>query len=75
MKDNYKRYILGAFFLFSMRFVIVPIWYQKNNFKIPDVSISVKCEQHRQQMRPQGGPDTHDYPYETGAARTAAQAF
>ena len=58
-----------------MRFVIVPIWYRKNNFKISDVSISVKCGQHRQQMHPQGGPDPHDDPHETEAARTAAQAF
>ena len=58
-----------------MPFVIVPFLYQINYLKIAHGYISVKCEQHRQQMRPQGGPDTHDYPYETGAARTAAQAF
>ena len=58
-----------------MRFVIVPIWYRKNNFNISDVYILVKCGQHRQQMHPQGGPDTYDDPYETGAARTAAQAL
>ena len=26
-------------------------------------------------MHPQGGPDTHDDPHETGAAGTAAQAL
>ncbi len=58
-----------------MRFVIIPIWYRKNNFKISDVYISVKCEQHRQQIHTQGGPDTPGDPHETGAARTAAQAL
>ena len=71
MKDKYQAH----FFMFSMRFVIVPIWYRKNNFKISHGSILVKCEQHRQQMPPQGGPDTHDDPHKTGAARKAAQAL
>ena len=58
-----------------MRFVIVPISYWKNNFKISDIYISVKCGQQRQQMYPQLGQDTHDDPHETGAARKAAQAL
>ena len=58
-----------------MRFVIVPIWYRKNNFKISYGYISVKCGQQRQQMHPQWGPDTHDDQHEMGAARKDVQAL
>ena len=56
-----------------MRFFIVPIW--KNNFKISDVYILVKCVRQIRLMHTLGGPDTQDDPHEKGAARKAAQAL
>ena len=69
MKDKYQAH----FFYFTMRFVIVPISYQQNNFQISDVYILVKCGRQIRLRHPRGGPDTHDDPHETGAARTAAR--
>ena len=58
-----------------MRFVIVPISYRKFNFKTLGVYILVKCGRQVRPRHPRGGPDTHDDPHETGAARKAAQAL
>ena len=63
----------STFFLFSIRFVIVPLWNQKNNIKISDVYILVKRPPEKLHLHPQWGPNTHDDPHETGAARKAAQ--
>ena len=70
MKNKYQ-----AYFLFSMRFVFVPISYWKTDFKISDVYILVKCGRQIRLRHPRGGPDTHDDPLETGAARKAPQAL
>ena len=58
-----------------MRFVIVPISYQKFNFKTLGVYILVKCGRQVRPRHPRGDPDTHDDPHETGAAHKAAQAL
>ena len=59
--------------MFVIRFVIVIIWYRKNKFKISDVYIWVKRPLEKLHLHLQGGPNTHDDPHETGAARTAAR--
>ena len=46
---------------------------EKNNFKISDGYILVKRALEKIQLHPQWGPDTHDDPHETEAARTAAR--
>ena len=73
LKNNYYRYISSQTDLFSTCFLIWPIWCRKNNFKTLDVHILVKCRRQIRLRHPQGGPDTHDDPHETGAARTAAR--
>ena len=58
-----------------MRFVIVPIWYRKNNLKISDVYILVERALEKLHLHPQGGPNTHDDPHETGASQTPQDPF
>ena len=72
---NIKGKYQVHFFLFSIGFVIGPILYGKNNFKISDVYILVKRALEKLYLHPQWGQDTHDEPHETGAARTAARPF
>ena len=65
----------GRFFVFSVNFVIMPISYGKNYFQILDGYILVKRPLEKLHLHPQWGPNTHDDPHETGAARTPAQAL
>ena len=63
----------SQFFLFSIHFVIGPILYQKNDFKILDVYILVKRPLEKLHLHPQWGPDTHNSPHQRGAASKAEQ--
>ena len=65
--------MLGRFFVFSTNFVIGPISYQKNYFKILDVYTSVKRALEKLHLHPQWGPDTHNSPHQRGAVSKAEQ--
>ena len=71
---NYNFISLSdRFFLFSTHFVIWPISYQKNNFKILDVYISVKRALEKLHLHLQWGLDTHNSPHQRGAVSKAEQ--
>ena len=73
-KNNNLISISGRFFVFSIYFVIGPISYQKNNFKILNVYILVKRPLEKLYLHPQWGPDTHNSPHQRGAVSKAEQA-
>ena len=63
----------GCLYVFSIHFVIGPISYQKNNFKILNVYILVKRPLEKLHLHPQWGPDTHISPHQRGAVSKAEQ--
>ena len=63
----------GRFFVFSVTFVIMPISYGKNYFKILDGYILVKRPLEKLHLHPQWGPDTHNSPHQRGTASKAEQ--
>ena len=63
----------GRLCVFSIDFVIRPISYQKNHFKILDVYISVKRALEKIHLDPQWGQDTHNSPHQREAVSKAEQ--
>ena len=63
----------GHFFVFSIHFVIWPISYKKNDFKMLNVYILVKRPLEKLHLHPQWGPDTHNSPHQRGAISNAEQ--
>ena len=63
----------GCFFVFSIHFVIGPISYRKNYFKIVNVYILVKRPLEKLHLQPQWCPDTHNTSHQRGAVSKAEQ--
>ena len=68
MKDKYQAHFFGFVWVLSLSLFDI-----KKNVKISYVYILVKRALEKLHLHPQWGPNTHDDPHETGAARTAAR--
>ena len=74
LNNSKKNYIYARpFFVLSNCFVIKPISFGKNNFKILDVYIFVKRPLEKLHLHPQWGQDKHNSPHQRGAASKAEQ--